>query len=282
MGESRTELVAWLNELLQLNYRKVEQAGTGAAYCQVMDSIFRDVHLTKVKFETKHEYEYVGNYKVLQHIFDKHKIDKAIDKLMKCKFQDNLEFVQWLKRYWDENYPGGEYDAVLRRKSGAAKAQAVRTGAIPPARKSGGGSGSTRTTSRAASTTSGRLSSGSASAATMDNHSSSMIIDLNKQLAELKVTVDGLEKERDFYFGKLRDIEILVQEQLDDLEAKGLAHNGEAPDAPVLKEIQAVLYSTEDGFEVPPEEDELAGGGGGGTIATAAGGHHQDYDDETF
>lgn len=29
MGESRMELVAWLNDLLQLNYRKVEQAGTG-------------------------------------------------------------------------------------------------------------------------------------------------------------------------------------------------------------------------------------------------------------
>ena len=72
-----------------------------------------------------------------------------------------------------------------------------------------------------------------------------MIIELNKQLAELKVTVDGLEKERDFYFGKLRDIEILVQEQLDDLEAKGQAMNGDAPDAPVLKDIQAVLYSTE-------------------------------------
>ena len=40
MGESRTELIAWLNELLQINYTKVEQCGTGAAYCQVIDSIF--------------------------------------------------------------------------------------------------------------------------------------------------------------------------------------------------------------------------------------------------
>lgn len=40
MGESRTELIAWLNELLQLNYTKVEQCGTGAAYCQIMDSVY--------------------------------------------------------------------------------------------------------------------------------------------------------------------------------------------------------------------------------------------------
>lgn len=29
MSESRNELLAWINDLLQLNYRKVEQAGTG-------------------------------------------------------------------------------------------------------------------------------------------------------------------------------------------------------------------------------------------------------------
>ena len=40
MGESRTELIAWLNDLLQVNYTKVEQCGTGGAYCQIMDSIF--------------------------------------------------------------------------------------------------------------------------------------------------------------------------------------------------------------------------------------------------
>ena len=40
MGESRTELLGWLNDLLQLSYTKVEQCGTGAAYCQVIDSIY--------------------------------------------------------------------------------------------------------------------------------------------------------------------------------------------------------------------------------------------------
>lgn len=40
MSASRTELIAWLNELLALNYTKVEQCGNGAAYAQVIDSIY--------------------------------------------------------------------------------------------------------------------------------------------------------------------------------------------------------------------------------------------------
>ena len=30
--------------------------------------------------------------------------------------QDNLEFTQWLKKYWNENFPG-EYDVTSRRKA---------------------------------------------------------------------------------------------------------------------------------------------------------------------
>lgn len=114
----------------------------------------------------------------------------------------------------------------------------------------------------------GRQSSSSASANVLDNHSAAMIIDLNKQIAELKVTVDGLEKERDFYFGKLRDIEILIQEQLE-------SHpDEEQQDGGVLKDIQGILYNTEEGFEVPPEgeEQELQAG------SIPAG----DSEDETF
>ena len=36
--------------------------------------------------------------------------------------------------------------------------------------------------------------------------------ELSGQLLETKLTIEGLEKERDFYFGKLRDIEVLCQE----------------------------------------------------------------------
>ncbi len=78
--------------------------------------------MQKVKFSAKHEYEYVQNFKVLQAMFDKHKIDNGIpvERLIKCKLQDNLEFMQMLKKHWDQYYTGGPYDAVARRKGEAA------------------------------------------------------------------------------------------------------------------------------------------------------------------
>lgn len=38
-----------------------------------------------------------------------------MDKLVKGKFQDNIEFVQWFKRLFDVNYDGKEYDARAAR-----------------------------------------------------------------------------------------------------------------------------------------------------------------------
>ncbi len=43
MGESRTDLLQWINSLLHLSYTRVEQCGSGAVYCQIIDSIYRDV-----------------------------------------------------------------------------------------------------------------------------------------------------------------------------------------------------------------------------------------------
>ena len=35
---------------------------------------------------------------------------------MKAKYQDNLEMLQWIKRYYEMNSKGVHYDAVTRRK----------------------------------------------------------------------------------------------------------------------------------------------------------------------
>ncbi len=49
---------------------------------------------------------------------------------------------------------------------------------------------------------------------------------------ELKLTVDGLEKERDFYFSKLRDIELTCQEH-------------ETENNSIISRIIDILYATE-------------------------------------
>ena len=58
--------------------------------------------------------------------------------------------------------------------------------------------------------------------------------ELNGQILEKNLTIEGLEKERDFYFGKLRDIELIAQ------EFETAEGNGE-----FCQKVLGVLYATE-------------------------------------
>ncbi len=90
----------------------------GAAYCQLMDMLFPGVlNFKKIKFNTNLEHEYIANFKHLQALFKKLGVDKEvpIEKLVKGKYQDNFEFVQWFKRFYDANYTGEPYDALAAR-----------------------------------------------------------------------------------------------------------------------------------------------------------------------
>ena len=122
---SRTELLDWLNGTLRLSYTKVEQCCTGAAHCQVLDSMHPGkVQLHKVNFDAKLEHEYITNFKVLQSAFTAVGIKKMIEieKLVKGKYQDNLEFLQWMKRFADAKMPNGptNYDPVAVRETAVA------------------------------------------------------------------------------------------------------------------------------------------------------------------
>ncbi len=158
--------------------------------------------------------------------FTRHGIDRLVpvEALIKCKMQDNLEFLQWTKRFWDQYYPGGEYDAVARRKaSGAPSAAAPATAP----RTSGAGAAKRGVTPTSNALKTSRVGGGSGSTA------------LQAENMRLKETVAGLERERDFYFSKLRDIELLIQQSI---EADPKI---EQEDGGLIKEIQGILYSTE-------------------------------------
>ena len=139
--------------------------------------------------------------------------------------QDNLEFLQWSKRYWDQHYPGGDYDALARRKGAAGP---------PPAAAQAPVSSRTSGTGAARRGTTPTTTPGTRAARPVPGGASAALIAENTQL---KQTVEGLERERDFYFSKLRDIELLLQQAVE--------QDPEKEENVLVKDIQAILYSTE-------------------------------------
>jgi len=257
----RAELLAWLNDLLELSYTKVEQCANGAAHCQVFDALFPGkVPLHKVNFHAKLEYEFVSNYKVLQKVFDELEIRKHIevDRLIKAKYQDNLEFLQWVKCCFDRFDTGEPYDAKAKREKAVEAYRMSRTGSsganirgrAPPS------SGPTKPAARKA-----RQAPMKENRATNKvTASPSKILEPScppplprnvvhraeydrvvQELNVLRDDSDAVEQERDFYFGKLRDIEIECQLSRDQT-------------LPVIQAIQKILYSTPNGDEVPSSE----------------------------
>ena len=59
----------------------------------------------------------MANFKLLQQTFTKLGIMKHIEveKLIKCKYQDNLEFLQWFKKIFDTNGQARDYNPLQRR-----------------------------------------------------------------------------------------------------------------------------------------------------------------------
>ena len=49
-----------------------------------------------------------------------------VNKLVKAKYQDNLEFLQWMKGFHDRSYSGQDYDGELRCFPRAAPRQMRR------------------------------------------------------------------------------------------------------------------------------------------------------------
>ena len=238
----------------------------------------------QVDFNARNEYEYIANYKALQEALNKVGVDKHVEvaKLVKARPLDNMEFVQWLKAYWDAHCGRvpADYDAAARRAlcktgdvrgggagSGAAAAAgaAARSAApVPAAAPAAAGrlvapvtaaapvaakrppsaraaapvaaaapraaaaaaaprTAGARATSRAAS------DDGGASAAALE----AALADA----AHWRAAADAAAKEKDFYWGKLRAVELLCNT---------------CPSVAVLRAVEDILYapSQEDGERV--------------------------------
>merc|ERR1719383_1239559 len=218
------------------------------------------IHLKKVKFNTKLEHEYISNFKLLQASFKKMNVDKIVpvDRLVKGKFQDNFEFLQWFKKFFDANYGGQPYDALDARggEEIASSARAPASRAMAPKVSSGMPKRSPAARPAVNSRPAARPMGGGGGGGGMRSQNGGIsadvqaqMDDLNTQILEMKLTIEGLEKERDFYFGKLRDVEVLCQEN-------------ESVDGEVVRKVLDILYQTEDGFAVP-DEDEVPSSRGG-------------------
>ncbi|KAH6921840.1 hypothetical protein HPB50_005393 [Hyalomma asiaticum] len=276
---SRHDMLNWVNDCLRTNYTKIEELCSGAAYCQFMDMLFPGcVTLKKVKFKTNLEHEYIQNFKLLQASFKKVGVDKNIpvDRLIKGRFQDNFEFVQWFKKFFDANYDGRPYDPIEARGNtsvigtGGASGATARHEAHDAQRPGGkahwsGNADNWEHGGRRPSQARGAHQPGKEAHTFTRLQRCDMlslltaIMEMRDQCyTKLKTTIDGLEKERDFYYGKLRDIEVLCQE----CEQK----HGKSQ---VVDQILEILYATEEGFSVP--EDYVEDGG------PVAGGEEEEY-----
>ncbi len=69
-----------------------------------------------------------------------------MDRLIKGRFQDNFEFIQWFKKFFDANYDGAEYEAFGARgnieiggggSSNGHRSNMPRMAPKPPATRNG-------------------------------------------------------------------------------------------------------------------------------------------------
>lgn len=233
----RNELLSWINARLQLNLSRIEEAASGAVQCQMMDMTYPGaVPMHKVNFDARTEYDMIQNYKVLQDVFNKLKIDKHIEvnRLVKGRPLDNLEFLQWLKRYC-ESVNGGimnENYNPLERRNKVGKDRNIMASQK---------SSKWLQTNNSQNRTSGdkmnlpKINGTKQKPKTVavESDSSEEIQALSNEITELKVSVDLLEKERDYYFAKLRDIEILFQ-------------GPELEHIPMVVAVKKVLYASDE------------------------------------
>ena len=156
---------------------------------------------------------------------------------------DNLEFLQWMKKFWDSNYSGNSYDAIGRRKSSPAASLAIASTSPTPFAPSN----KLKTSSLRQSNSTASINPTSTGSHAIPDESEtinslqSQISKLQEAFALERIQSEGMQKERDFYFEKLREIEYAMQQVTEQTVL----------DSELYKLVNTILYKTEEGFDLP-------------------------------
>jgi RP/EB family microtubule-associated protein len=276
----RKEIMDWVNCSLDLNLAKVEDTASGAAACQLLDIMHPgQVPMHKVNWGAKQDFEFIQNYKILQTAFTKLGIERHVDvdRLISGRYMDNLEFMQWFKAFYERAVSDrGDYDCFAQRMKGKGGAQfcvGSKSSISKPTKPTTRPVIATKTTTKPIVATKVSKSASEDNAVTKENaipnrqktaapgdaNASKSLAEIHslkkgKQEAEdecaaLRTEMEGMEKERDFYFEKLRDIEVTLQE----LEDKGEGNK-------LTADLFKILYATVDGFEAVDEVEVVEEG----------------------
>jgi RP/EB family microtubule-associated protein len=266
----RAELLEWVNELLGVNYNKVEDLANGAAFCQIIDAIHPGtVALCRVNFNAVTEPEMVENYKILQDSFQKNGITQFVDVATLCKgrYMAALELFQWIHGYFEQMSGPMGYDGPGRRRQTKCRdptdrgrpankpaGMAKRQGGVPlknpaparqdrpPPRPAGGPKAKPSRTESEPPKPATAAPAGAADPRGPGPAKSGEAKQLRKRMEKLEQEVEQMAQERDFYYGKLRKIEDYCQEN---------------EEQAVVQQILEILYEVdeENGF-LPPDDDE--------------------------
>lgn len=237
----RTQLIQWLNSSFKLSVSKIEQCSNGAIYCQVFDSLFTGkVQMSKLNWSARDAHECIANYKVLQAAFDRCSLSRNIpvDSLIRGKYQDNLEFLQWVKSYWEQAQVTANYDPVARRSltskpflewASCDKENAQRDRVVRKPAK----------IARTAPAPVARNDRPAQKRPAQPLDESVVVAKKEKKMEDVQEQDTELEVERDFYFAKLRSIEIMCQQYEGNPDP-------ELTTAALVSKITKILYAEED------------------------------------
>lgn len=243
-------LLEWTNDLLKIQMTQIEQCASGAVYCQILDLCYPDtVEMSKVNWMAKAEHEYLPNYKILQTAFDANGISKPfpVGELIRGKFRDNFEMLQWMKALWDRlgtrnarepsksregkqlpSWAGGLQSGTTTPR--ATSRQRDRPKAVPTPCRSLERVIAKVETWRSQEAPPRSLSASRSRSPSQEPH-------LLQKLAAQEDEIHLLRQERDFYFEKLQNAEKLYKkvEASDDVKTSD-----------VLEQLQQILYKEND------------------------------------